>query len=137
LSRNRDRDRERRNTGGSSRPTVLDEARNELFSHIHRCGVLQATEEQQVEWLTDTIDFLHERYPSLTEADRKNLSDIGLRFCRPVIANHTPAADETSGTADEAELDAGDAPSDEGEDEDADTIVAEEEEEAVAEATAA
>lgn len=123
MSRNRDRDRERRNTGGSARPTVLDEARNELFSHIHRCGVLQATEEQQVEWMTDTVEFLHERYPALTEADRKSLHEIGMRFCRPVIVNHAPAAEETP--AADASLEADEAAADEAQ------------EEEVAEATAA
>jgi len=83
LSRNRERDRDRK----PSRPTALDEARNELFSHIHRCGVLQATEEQQVEWMKDTVEFLGERYPALKEKELKELEGIGLRFCRPVIAN--------------------------------------------------
>jgi len=83
LSRNRDRERDRK----PSRPTALDEARNELFSHIHRCGVLQATEEQQVEWMKDTVEFLHERYPALKEKELKELEGIGLRFCRPVIVN--------------------------------------------------
>lgn len=83
MSRNRDRDRDRR---PASRPTALDEARNELFSHINRCGVLQATEEQQTEWMKDTIEFLGERYPALKEKELKELSDIGMRFCRPVIS---------------------------------------------------
>jgi len=99
LSRNRDRDRDRR---APSRPTAVDEARNELFSHIHRCGVLGATEEQQVEWMKDTIEFLSERYPSLKEKELKDLEGIGLRFCRPVIVN-APGAD--AGVDDEAEAD--------------------------------
>lgn len=69
----------------TSRPTDVDDARNELFSHIHRCGVLSATDEQQEEWMKDTIEFLHERYPSLTPRELNDLKDIGLRFCRPVI----------------------------------------------------
>jgi hypothetical protein len=76
-----------RDRPATSRPTALDEARNELFSHIHRCGVLQATEEQQTEWMKDTIEFLHERYPALTVQQLKELEGIGLRFCRPVIVN--------------------------------------------------
>ena len=92
MSRNRDRDRDRRAT---SRPTALDEARNELFSHINRCGVLHATEEQQLEWMKDTIEFLSERYPALKEKELKELEGIGLRFCRPVITNAPDAAEET------------------------------------------
>ena len=84
MSRNRDRQRGR-TAARPSAPTALDEARNELFSHIHRCGVLGATEEQQVEWMKDTIEFLGERYPSLTAQQLKELEGIGLRFCRPVI----------------------------------------------------
>jgi len=79
----------------------VDEARNELFSHIHRCGVLGATEEQQLEWMKDTIEFLSERYPSLKEKELKELEGIGLRFCRPVIVNAPGAADAD----DEAEAD--------------------------------
>lgn len=92
MSRNRDRDRTRK----PARPTELDDARNELFSHIHRCGVMQATEEQQVEWMKDTIEFLGERYPSLTEKELKELEGIGLRFCRPVINSPGEAAEQTA-----------------------------------------
>jgi hypothetical protein len=106
LSRNRERDRDRK---APSRPTALDEARNELFSHIHRCGVLSATEDQQVEWMKDTVEFLSERYPSLKEKELKELEGIGLRFCRPVIVN-APVAAEPEAAAevdvdDEAEAD--------------------------------
>jgi hypothetical protein len=98
LSRNRERDRDRK---APSRPTALDEARNELFSHIHRCGVLSASEDQQVEWMKDTVEFLSERYPSLKEKEIKELEGIGLRFCRPVIVN-APVAAEAEAEADVA-----------------------------------
>jgi len=106
LSRNRERDRDRK---APSRPTALDEARNELFSHIHRCGVLGATEDQQVEWMKDTVEFLSERYPALKEKELKELEGIGLRFCRPVIVNAPAAAEAEAGADvdvdDEAEAD--------------------------------
>jgi hypothetical protein len=82
LSRNREQ-RERK----PSTPSVVDDARNELFSHIHRCGVLRATPEQQVEWMQDTIEFVGERFPALTPEQLEELKAIGLRFCQPVIAN--------------------------------------------------
>jgi hypothetical protein len=94
LSRTKDRK--------PARPTELDDARNELFSHIHRCGVMKATEDQQVEWMKDTVEFLGERYPSMGEAELKELYDIGLRFCRPVIVNGVESQDVV---ADEAAAD--------------------------------
>ena len=103
MSRNRDRDRDR-DRRAPSRPTALDEARNELFSHIHRCGVLSATEEQQVEWMKDTVEFLSERYPSLKEKELKELEGIGLRFCRPVIVN-APVSEAEAGLDVDAEAD--------------------------------
>ena len=62
---------------------ALDQARDELFSHIHRCGVLKASEEQQGEWMQDTVEYLGERYPDLDAEQLDELKEIGLRFCRP------------------------------------------------------
>lgn len=70
---------------GKHDKTVLDKARDELFSHIHRCGVLEADGEQQEEWMDDTINFMRERYPELTARQTKQLRDLGMRFCKPVI----------------------------------------------------
>ncbi len=74
------REKERTKNGKS-----MDRARDELFSHIHRCGVIQAGEDHQTEWITDTIDYLGERYPDLGAEDLDQLKGIGVRFCRPVI----------------------------------------------------
>lgn len=65
--------------------TTFDRARDELFSHIHRCQVLGATEEQQIEWMNDTIQYMAERYPTLTPQELEQLRVLGLRFCQPVI----------------------------------------------------
>ena len=65
--------------------TLYDRARNELFSAIRQCNVIGAHEEDQVEWMTETVDFLAARYPQLTEAEKEQLKQIGLRFCQPVI----------------------------------------------------
>lgn len=65
--------------------TVLDRARDELFSHIHRCGVLEAADDQQGEWMDETIEFMGERYPDLNRRELDELKAMGLRFCRPVI----------------------------------------------------
>ncbi len=85
---------------------VLDRARDELFSHIHRCGVLRATEEQQVEWMDDTIDFLAERYPELTEVQLAELRAMGMRFCRPAVPYGSEAGAQDEQSAEEAATEA-------------------------------
>lgn len=64
---------------------TFDRARDELFSHIHRCEVIGATEEQQTEWMDDTIQYMAERYPDLDDRELQQLRDLGLRFCQPII----------------------------------------------------
>ena len=81
--------------------TELDRARDELFSHIHRCGVLKANAEQQIEWMDDTIEYMSERYPELTREQLGELRTIGLRFCSPVIVTQQDdVATEEAGNAD-------------------------------------
>ncbi|HET7321353.1 MAG TPA: hypothetical protein VFI96_02585 [Longimicrobiaceae bacterium] len=65
--------------------TDLDFARDELMSHIHRCGVLKATPDQQQEWLKDTMGYMADRYPGLSPEELAELQGIGERFCAPVI----------------------------------------------------
>ena len=99
---------------------LLDRARDELFSHIHRCGVLKATETDQDSWMTETIEYLAERYPDLDVSDLTELKTVGLRFCQPVISRlkkDEPAAEteadtsETSPSTDAAADEAPDAES--------------------------
>jgi len=40
-----------------------------LFSAIRQCGVIGAAEDDQVEWMDDTIRFLAERYPELSPTE--------------------------------------------------------------------
>lgn len=70
---------------GKYEPTALDRARDELFSHIKRCGVLEAEDEQRAEWMKDTLNYLAERFPDLTRSDLEQLRLIGLRYCQPAI----------------------------------------------------
>lgn len=81
------------------KPTSLEMARDELFSHIRRCGVLEAESEERSEWMSDTVGYLGERYPDLSEADLAELSAIGHRYCQPAIP-HGPV--EASGDAADA-----------------------------------
>lgn len=71
--------------GNRHETTDLDLARDELFSHVHRCSVLQATVEQQTEWMEETVHYLAERYPGLSTQELNELREIGIRFCQPVI----------------------------------------------------
>ena len=82
-------------------PKTLDRARDELFSHINRCGVLQASDDDQVQWMDETIEYLGERYPDLTPTDLAELRDIGMRFCRPAIPH---GAESTAKTMEDASV---------------------------------
>jgi hypothetical protein len=66
-------------------PASFDQARDELFSHILRCGVIEAEPEHQKDWFDDTMQYLTERYPDLAEADLAGLRTLGERYCRPVV----------------------------------------------------
>lgn len=71
--------------GGKYEPTAFEHARDELFSHIRRCEVIEADADQQQEWLADTMDYLADRYPELSRKELDDLNKIGLRYCNPVI----------------------------------------------------
>lgn len=70
--------------------SVLDQARDELFSHILRCGVIDADEVHRNEWLDDTLQYLADRYTDLTEEDITRLRTLGDRFCRPIVMTNRP-----------------------------------------------
>ena len=88
---------------------TFDHARDELFSQIHRCQVLKAATEQQSEWLRETVDYLGETFPALSDRELNELREIGERFCQPPIPHgkqHTAVtrgewqdADEPAGAA--------------------------------------
>jgi hypothetical protein len=64
---------------------LFDQARDELFSHILRCGVLEAAADDQREWFDDTMEYLAERYDGLTAEELAQLRRLGERYCQPVI----------------------------------------------------
>lgn len=64
---------------------LLDHARDELFSHIVRCNVLEAAEEHQDEWLDETIEYMADRYPDLSKIQLAQLRMLGKRYLGPVI----------------------------------------------------
>jgi hypothetical protein len=76
--------------GKSSKPKettarLFEQARDELFSHILRCGVLEAAPADQKEWFDDTMEYLAERYDGLTPRELSDLRQLGERYCQPVI----------------------------------------------------
>lgn len=78
-------------------PTVFDQGRDELFSHILRCGVLEAAPEHQKEWMDDTMQYVADRYTDLKPEELSQLRLLGERFCQPVVrrapAPATPAVE--------------------------------------------
>jgi hypothetical protein len=84
----------------SSGPTAFDQARDEMFSHILRCGVIEALPEHQKDWFDDTMQYLGERYDELDEEQMAQLRTLGERFARPV---HRTAPVEPAAEATEAE----------------------------------
>jgi hypothetical protein len=62
----------------------LDEARDELFQHIMRCGVIGAEQEHQTEWFDATITYFAGRYPELTKLELTQLRTLGERFAQPL-----------------------------------------------------
>lgn len=77
-------------------PTPFEEARDELFQHIMRCGVIGSAEEHQVEWFADTMKYMKERYPELDATRLAELQTLGERFCRPAKAQPAETADAAS-----------------------------------------
>jgi hypothetical protein len=80
---------------------AFDQARDELFSHILRCGVIDASDEHQKDWFDDTMEYLAERYLELPDKQLDAIRVLGERYCRPVV-NRTPA-DKTTTTEAENE----------------------------------
>ncbi|HEX7335643.1 MAG TPA: hypothetical protein VF252_00435 [Gemmatimonadales bacterium] len=60
------------------------QARDELFSHILRCGVIEALPEHQKDWFDDTLGYIADRYENLSEEELSQLRVLGERYCQPV-----------------------------------------------------
>jgi hypothetical protein len=84
-------------------PTPFEQARDELFQHIMRCGVIQAVPEHQEEWFNETMPYLQDRYPELSDAELNDLRTLGSRFCRPPKAKSEGEAVEAGEASDSTE----------------------------------
>jgi hypothetical protein len=76
----------------------FDQARDELFSHILRCGVIEALPEHQKEWFDDTMQYLADRYPELSEEESARLRTLGERYCQPVQRRTDAVRQESAGS---------------------------------------
>lgn len=63
--------------------SAFDQARDELFQHIMRCGVIGAEPEHQTEWFSDTMRYLGDRYHELGKSELADLRTLGERFAQP------------------------------------------------------
>ena len=62
------------------------QARDELFSHILRCGVIDALPEHQKDWFDDTMGYIADRYEDLS-AER---ADAASPFGRALLPAGPP-----------------------------------------------
>src|SRR4051812_49857351 len=68
----------------SSEAISFAQARDELFSHILRCGVIDALPEHQKDWFDDTMGYVADRYEDLDDEELAELRTLGERYCQPV-----------------------------------------------------
>ena len=75
----------KRSKEGKHGPSEFDRARNELFSQIQHCGVLEATAGQRDAWFKETLEYIASRYPGISREELDDLDSLGRRYCEPVI----------------------------------------------------
>ncbi len=77
--------------GNKHATTPLDRARDELFSHVIRCDVLEASMSDRKDWLDDTMDYMAHRHPHLSDLELAQLELLGGRFIKPAIPHGADA----------------------------------------------
>ena len=83
-----------RHGGPAALPSAYEEARDELFQHIMRCGVVGAAQDDQAEWFQATMQYMTDRYPELSEQQIEELRTLGQRFAQP--PKHSAEADASA-----------------------------------------
>ena len=74
---------QKRNTKAPVVASPFEEARDELFQHIMRCGVVGSEPEHAQEWFNDTMAYMKDRYPELGTEQLDELRKLGERFSQP------------------------------------------------------
>src|SRR6478672_499168 len=64
----------------------FDQARDEMFSHILRCGVIEALPEHQKGWFDDTMQYLTDRYPDHPNPPPRTSARGVTRSGRPTVS---------------------------------------------------
>ena len=72
-----------RTTKAPAAPSPFEEARDEMFQHIMRCGVVGSDPAHQEEWFNETMAYMTERYPELNGDQITELRKLGERFSQP------------------------------------------------------
>lgn len=73
-------------------PTPFEQARDEMFQHIMRCGVIGSDPDHQTEWFVETMTYLSDRYPELAETEVTQLRTLGERFVQPPKSSEASAS---------------------------------------------
>jgi hypothetical protein len=63
--------------------TPFEDARDEMFQHVMKCGVIGAADDDQKEWFDSTMSYLADRYHELSEKEVAELRLLGERFIQP------------------------------------------------------
>jgi hypothetical protein len=72
-----------RTTKAPTAPLPFEEARDEMFQHIMRCGVVGSDPAHQEDWFNETMAYMTERYPELSTEQIDELRKLGSRFAQP------------------------------------------------------
>ncbi|MDX1395043.1 MAG: hypothetical protein R3195_11655 [Gemmatimonadota bacterium] len=84
----------------------LDRARDELFSHIQRCDVLEAADEDREAWLVETLAYMAERYPALMPNEREELETLARRYMKPPVPHGKEATAQNRDEWQDGEMEA-------------------------------
>ncbi len=90
------KDRRRREV---TAPSPFEQARDELFQHIMRCGVIGSAPEHQAEWFTETIAYFSDRFPELSAVELGELRTLGDRFSQPAKRPEQPVVESAQSAA--------------------------------------
>ena len=72
-----------RRFAGPAEPSPFEQARDELFQHIMRCGVVGSAPDHIEDWFGETMKYMTERFPELGEVRIAELKTLGMRFAQP------------------------------------------------------